>query len=173
MLTQPSNPSPSVLVLSDRDQRSLIAAAQRVVHDRERAEDICQDVLLRYWSRPEAYDPQRGSLPAYLTVLCRSRAQDVLRSDLARRQREERGFRLRPPVPAPGPADLLADEQLAAALLNLRPAEAEAIDLAFLVGMTYTEVALHLGVPEGTVKSRIRRGLANLHNDLKTPGPTR
>ncbi len=94
-----------------------------------------------------------------------------MRSEIAREQREERTFRLHPPCPCRD-RDLLADDQLAAALLNLRPAEAEAIDLAFLVGMTYTQVALHLGVPEGTVKARIRRGLANLHHHLEKPGTT-
>lgn len=162
-----SNPSPLVRFLRELDEGWLITAAQRIVHDRERAEDICQDVLFGFWCRPEAYDPRRGTIQAYLTILCRSRAHDVLRADNARRRREVRSHRRDPQRPGPDPSEVLGDEALAAALLRLRPAEAEAIDLAFSVGLTYTEVATHLGVPEGTVKSRVRRGLANLHHELQ------
>lgn len=152
-----------VAALADHDDQSLIAVAQRIVRDRERAEDICQDVLLRFWSRPDDYDPLRGTLQAYLTVLCRSRARDVVRADIARREREECSQRQVPGARAPDPADALPDERLSAALRTLRPAEAEVIGLAYVVGLTYAEVADRLGVPEGTVKSRVRRGLAHLH----------
>jgi len=166
---QLSSPASFLLTLEAQDERWLIAIAQRVVGDRERAEDICQDVLLRHWSRPGDYDPLRGSFLAYLTVLCRSRAHDVMRSDIARRQREERSHQERPPRHEPDPADSLADDQLAAALRTLRPAEAQAILLAYRDGLCYTEVARRLDVPEGTVKSQIRRGLANLHHELVRP----
>src|SRR3954470_4185243 len=62
--------------------------AARVLHDREQAEDVTQEVFVRLWQRPERYEPARGSLRSFLLSDCHGRAVDRLRSDRARSSRE-------------------------------------------------------------------------------------
>src|SRR3954447_10118647 len=63
--------------------RSVYAAAMGVLNDHARAQDVVQDVFLRLWRRPEAFDMRRGALGPYLRVMARSRALDVLREGRA------------------------------------------------------------------------------------------
>lgn len=120
------------------------------------------------WERPERFDPDRGSLRAYLTVATRSRAIDALRSAASRRDREhavEAALRRSPYGRTDSPADA-ADAGTWSAVALLPVDEREPIALAFLFGFTYREVASRLDLPEGTVKGRIRTGLRRLHKLL-------
>jgi RNA polymerase sigma-70 factor (ECF subfamily) len=141
--------------------------ARRVVRDHSLAEDVVQDTFLALWSEPGRYDPTRGSLAAFLTTVAHRRAIDVVRSEVARSNREQR-----PPEPSP-PADV--EEEVWTRELSrtvrqgigaLPEGEREAISLAYLSGMSYAAVAERLGLPEGTVKSRIRSGMRRLARSL-------
>lgn len=129
--------------------------------------DITQDVFLRLWQRPERFDPQRGSLRSYLLTDCRGRAIDAVRSETARRRRESAEII----DLAPHRNDDVEDHvvrndqraQMRVIIDRLPPHEREAIVTAYFGGCTYEAAALILDVPEGTVKSRIRRGLLRLH----------
>ena len=135
------------------------------------AEEVAQDVLWQLWTHAERFDPRRGSLRSYLLARMHGRAIDVLRSETARRRREEVVSR-RSDRPADVETDVLARLEAArtrAALSQLPAAERDAITLAFLGGVTYREVARLLDQPEGTVKSRIRSGLLRLRCVLAPP----
>jgi len=135
----------------------------------ERAADVTQDVFLGLWRRPERFDPERGTLGAFLRVQARGRAVDLVRADGTRRARETTDHR-RSRDPAAPVEDLamsrLTGDDARQLLSRLGDAERRAITLAYFGDHTYREVAKMLGLPEGTVKSRIRAGLARLRAGL-------
>lgn len=147
--------------------------ARRLLADAAHAEEIVQEVFLRLWDQPEKYDPGRGTLRSFLLAQCHGRSVDVLRSDSARRRREERDLRRT----AEGGYDvehevwdLTVADRMRDALDTLPDGEREAIELAYWGGHSYREVAELLGHPEGTVKSRIRSGLRRLRSELAYAG---
>jgi RNA polymerase sigma-70 factor (ECF subfamily) len=156
-----------------RHSGPVYGLALRLVREQAKAEDVTQEVFLRLWNRPEAFDPDRGSLRSYLLSHAHGRSIDLIRSEGARRNREEREGRK---APVAGPSleeevmDMARAEQLRDALATLSDNERSAIELAYFGGYTYREVAEILGEPEGTVKSRIRIGLKRLHTRLAGVG---
>jgi RNA polymerase sigma-70 factor (ECF subfamily) len=139
------------------------------VRDPALAEDVVQEVFVRLWTRAEQFDRERGSLRAFILAQTHGRSLDLVRSETARRRREERDARaVREP-----PADVeqqvvrnaVADE-VRTALAALPDLEREPVELAYLGGLPYREVALRLGIPEGTAKSRIRSGLSHLREAM-------
>jgi RNA polymerase sigma-70 factor (ECF subfamily) len=138
--------------------------ARRVAPNQHLAEEVVQDVFLRFWNSPGRYDATRGSVRAFLMTGVHSRAIDVTRAERARRAREERdGRRDARSVDVVAQAIAATDgAALRCALLDLSADERDAIVLAYFGGHSYREVARILRQPEGTVKSRIRTGLARL-----------
>jgi RNA polymerase sigma-70 factor (ECF subfamily) len=147
--------------------------ARRVVGDRALAEDVVQEVFLRLWNEPDRFDPARGSLRTYLLTQTHGRSVDLIRAEASRRARQERDARL---MTESGYDlerevwDLTQAEHVREALSNLTENERRAIELAYFGGHTYREVAVLLGEPEGTVKSRIRSGLSRLRGALVESG---
>jgi len=156
-----------------RHSRPVYGLALRVLREASLAEDITQEVFLRLWNRPNAFDPDRGTLRAFLLTHTRGRAIDLIRSEWARRTREEREGRLAR-IATPDLEDEIMDltraEEARRALALLDDTEREAIELAYFGGYTYREVAHILDTPEGTIKSRIRSGMKRLHNTLTSSG---
>jgi RNA polymerase sigma-70 factor, ECF subfamily len=147
--------------------------AHRIVGDRAMAEEVVQEVFLRMWNEPEKFDPERGSLRAYVLTQTHGRSVDVVRAESSRRAREERRARLT----AEAGYDLEREvwdftlaEHVRDALSELSADERNAIELAYFGGHTYREVAVLLEQPEGTVKSRIRSGLVRLRGALIASG---
>lgn len=149
------------------------ALAARVLGHGPQADDVAQEVFLELWRRPERFDPGRGTLRTFLLTMAHARAVDLLRSEAARRAREDRtaretataGYDLEHHA-----WDLAVAEQVRAALADLPEAERRAIELAYFNGHTYREVATILGEPEGTIKSRIRAGMRRLRTRLERHG---
>lgn len=130
-----------------------------------KADDVTQDVFLRLWSRPDGYDGERGTLRAYLHMQVRSRSIDVLRHDYARGDRERAVGQERHSDFLDVAEAVVARHQAAQLeeqMTHLPPPQRDAIALAFFGACTYREVARLLDEPEGTVKIRIRAGLASL-----------
>jgi RNA polymerase sigma-70 factor (ECF subfamily) len=151
------------------------AVARRVCNDRAMAEDVSQTVFVDLWQRPGRYDPERGRLRPWLVAQAHARAVDAVRSETARTRRQEREGQLaptsEPDVEAAVHAAALGDD-LRRAVDALDSDERAAIMLSYFGGRTYRETAELLGAPEGTVKTRIRRGLIGLRRTLEAQGVT-
>ncbi len=152
----------------DRYGRGVFETARGLLGQRALAEEVVQDVFVKLWDRPERFDASRATLKRYLNTLAYGRAVDVARSEGARRRREEREARLtgRDFTTAGVEHEAILNDQLRDALATLRTTEREAITMAYFLGYSYRDVAAHLGVPEGTVKNRIRTGLQRLREHL-------
>jgi RNA polymerase sigma-70 factor (ECF subfamily) len=141
------------------------ALARRLARDPALAEEVVQEVFIRFWRQADRYEPTRGSLRSYLLATTHGRALDVVRSEAARRRREERESRMQTAPVYDLEREVMARttaEQVHDALATLPDGEREAVELAYLHGHSYRRVAELLGAPEGTVKSRIRSGLSRL-----------
>ncbi len=158
-----------------RHAGAVFGLAKRLLSDTARAEEIVQEVFVRLWNEPDRYDPDRGTLRSFLLAHTHGRAVDLIRSDTARRKREEReslaqaegGYDLAREV-----WDMALAGHVREAIEALPPDERAAIELAYFGGLTYKEAADELGQPEGTVKSRIRSGLKRLRHELAEAGIT-
>ena len=152
-----------------RHRGPVLAFARRLVGDVGRAEEISQEVFMRLWERSARFDVERGSLRAFLLAITHGRALDVIRSDATRRTRERRDA-----VRTAGPTMDVEREVVTRsvadavheALSRLPDGERQAVELAYFAGHSYRTVAMMLNQPEGTVKSRIRSGLAKLRTQL-------
>jgi RNA polymerase sigma-70 factor, ECF subfamily len=149
---------------------AVYGAALRVLGQWTAAQDVAQEVFVELWSHPDRYDPAAGSLRTYLTVLARRRAIDVVRSELRRIARQERNHRLTPHQGIASPSDEVEAAEAAgvvrAAVRLLPDSQREVVELAYFGGLSYREVALAIGIPEGTAKSRLRLALAKLESVL-------
>jgi RNA polymerase sigma-70 factor (ECF subfamily) len=144
----------------------LHALARRITREEADAEEVICDVFLQVWDTAAEFDARRGNVMAWLTMLTRSRALDRVRR---RRTREaaHAGHALDPSGPerqiAPDPMDLVDAKSLAHdALEQLTPEQRQVIGLAYFRGLTQEEVAVTAGLPLGTVKSHMRRGIETL-----------
>ena len=137
----------------------------------ELAQDVTQEVFVRLWKRPERYDADRGALASFLQLDAHGRSVDLIRSEEARSKREIANERLSSDYqlsPEEEAMKRVTSERVRHALDQLKETERNPIAMAFYLGYSYRKVADVLGVPEGTVKSRIRSGLAKLRESLGT-----
>lgn len=161
--------------LYDHSSTLLYTLAFRIVGNREEADELLQDVYLEVWRKVARYDIGRGSPLAWLITLTRSRAIDRLRT------RSSKGKTEMPPMDAtmssrvpdlgPSPYETQADQELrmaiGAAMTGLPQGQQQAIELAYYEGLSHQEIAARLNQPLGTVKTRIKLGLAKLRDKLK------
>ena len=158
-----------------RHAGAVYGLARRLLSNQAQAEEIVQEIFLRLWNDPGRFDPERGSLRSFLLTQTHGRAVDMLRSDAARRRREERDAtsNLAPATDVDRDVwDLALAGHVRTAMAALQEGERQAIELAYFGGHTYREVATMLGEAEGTVKSRIRAGLKRLRSELTSAGVT-
>jgi RNA polymerase sigma-70 factor (ECF subfamily) len=149
------------------------ALSRRILCNETPAEEITQEVFLDLWQHPEKFDAQRGTLRSFLLARTHGKSIDFIRSETARRRREDRttretavaGYDVEHQV-----WDMAVAEQVQEALTALPDELRQPILLAYFGGHTYQEVAKMLGAPEGTVKSRIRVGLGRLRVNLAARG---
>jgi len=159
--------------LYERSHRLVFTLMMRMTHSHESAEELTLDLFHELWKRASHYDPKEGTVLAWVMNQARSRAIDRLRFD--RRQKRINPFPGEPFLEnaashAGDPSDV--DERqglLRGALRELTPEEREAIETAFFGELTHAEAAERLHTPLGTIKTRIRSGLAKLRQAL-VPG---
>jgi RNA polymerase sigma-70 factor (ECF subfamily) len=152
---------------------ALLAHAMRLCDgDRQRAEDLVQETLLRAWRHPEALDPDRGSARAWLYTTARNLAIDAWRRRSARVGEVVTDS---PPEPPPVDETERAVEAwtIAEALTKLSLPHRQVIVECFYAGRSVAEAAAVIGVPPGTVKSRTHYAMRALRLVLEEMGVTR
>lgn len=158
--------------LYDRHGRFVFSLALRIVRDAAEAEDVTQEVFVQLWRQAARFDPARGNVVAWLCTMTRTRALDLLRRRRARVDTTHPAdeHTAEPVDSAPRP-DMAAEwsERATAirdALDSLPLLQRLAVELAFYEGLTHSEIASHLEVPLGTVKTRVRQGLLKIRDQL-------
>jgi RNA polymerase sigma-70 factor, ECF subfamily len=150
------------------------SAILAILRDRGQAEEVAQEVLLEIWRLASRYDPGRGGATRWALTIARHRAIDRVRSAAASSARELRTASALPLAQASETAAHPADpELLRQGLARLTHLQRQAITLAFYGEHTYAEVARMLGVPLGTIKARIRDGLASLRHLMQADAAAR
>ena len=153
-----------------------MSIAYRVLGSRSEAEEVVQETFVQVWRQAASYDAGRGGAMAWIATIVRSRALDRLRSRAASERavaRSEDDPDAQPTAPAP--AEVAAQRELRAqvmaALAALPVEQRSAIELAYYEGLSHSEIAARLGDPLGTVKTRVRLGLAKLASVLGAHRP--
>jgi RNA polymerase sigma-70 factor (ECF subfamily) len=150
-----------------------LASANRVLRDEAAAEDVVQDVFMQLWLKPSLFDPARGSLNSYVSMLARSRALDRWRTRGARDAAVDRATQQERALVAPAESaaePVIRRERsltLLGALDELPADQREALLLAYGRGLTSQEIARVKRVPLGTAKSRVRLGLRKARATLQ------
>lgn len=160
----------------ERDERALVelysqfgaqvfGVALHVLQDHKLAEEVTQDTFLKIWNSAHNWDISRGTVSAWILTIARFTAIDVLRRE--RKHAVYFGLPLDEFLTAientnGAESGSEVADMLRSMIAQLPPEQTEAIELAFLKGMTHNEIAAHLGEPLGTIKSRIRNGLQTL-----------
>jgi RNA polymerase sigma-70 factor, ECF subfamily len=152
--------------LASRGYQTALA----VCHDHNCAQDAVQDAFVSMWSSRATYYPERGSVAGWAMSIVRHRAIYLARrrSILARREEGPGGLETQPAADDV-PSDFAAQSEtreLAALLARLPPAQRHVIRLGFFDGLSHQEIAHQLALPPGTVKGRMRLGLAKLRTEL-------
>jgi RNA polymerase sigma-70 factor (ECF subfamily) len=151
--------------LYDRHSGMLLGLALRIVRDRREAEDLLHDVFLEIWKSAKSYDPDRGRVRTWLAIRMRSRALDQQKSARVSRNAGDDSVLER----------VAADSDLAespdrgrvrSALVALSSEQRQVLELSYYEGLSCSEIADRIGVPIGTVKSRVAAGLGKLRASL-------
>jgi RNA polymerase sigma-70 factor (ECF subfamily) len=168
---------PALGALYDRYASALYGVALRIAGERADAEEIVIDAFAQAWREAGRFQSGRGSVIAWLTVICRSRALDLVRARgrrgklIASAHAEEPE---RSPAMGAGIDTTTGDPERAErstlvrrALVELSDPQRHAVELAFYEGLSHSEIAERLGEPLGTIKTRLRLGMQKLRDTLR------
>jgi RNA polymerase sigma-70 factor, ECF subfamily len=154
--------------LYDRHGRAAYSLAYRMMGEKQAAEDLVQDALLKVWRGAESYRTERGSVRTWILSIVHNRGIDQLRSLASRRRTQDR---VEASAPTSQPSEAFAEtwrnsqrEQVREALSTLPPEQVKILELAYFSGYTHVEIAELLDVPLGTVKGRMRLGLRKIRD---------
>jgi RNA polymerase sigma-70 factor, ECF subfamily len=154
--------------LTQRYAGMLTTLACRFLNDESDAEETAADVLWQAWRQASRFDGSRGSVTAWLVTAARSRAIDRLRARRARRPPD------RPHAPEASGQDPAAELEISErasivkqAVAELDPRERELLQLAYFSDLSQSEISARMGIPIGTVKTRMRTALIKLRDALK------
>lgn len=148
--------------LYDRYAPRVFGLLSRLLRNQSDIDDVFQDVFWQVWAQAGRFDPSRGRPDVWVLLLTRSRAMDQNRKSDRQIDAAESP---EPPAPASPPDDAQRSEMAALIrdLLRLLPtAHSHAVQRAFFDGWTHEEIARREGLPLGTVKSHVRRGMDRL-----------
>jgi RNA polymerase sigma-70 factor (ECF subfamily) len=161
--------------LYEQSSSVLFTLAVRILTNADEASELLQDVYIEVWRKAANFDSKRGSPMAWLITLTRSRAIDRLRASASRGRHltdsidDTSAQEL--PGETPDPLEIHSKEELrtlvTSAFTDLPAAQQEAIELAFYEGLTHAEIAEKLHKPLGTIKTRIKLGMAKLRYALR------
>ena len=158
--------------LYDSTNRVVFGLILRILQDRAGAEDVLLDVYLHVWRKGATYSMNKGTPLGWLLTIARSRAIDALRSRTTRANAQQSPLENAEVIadPSPDPERNSAISQrrvfVQRCLQDLPPEQREVIELAFFSGLSQQEMANSLGQPLGTIKTRVRLGMARLRESL-------
>ena len=164
--------------LYDRHSRAAYSLAYRMMGEKQAAEDLVQDAMLKIWRGAGSYRAERGSVRTWILSIVHNRGIDQLRSLASRRRTQEK---VEAEAPRSQPSEAFAEswrnsqrEQVRAAMRTLPPEQLKILELAYFSGYTHVEIADMLDLPLGTVKGRMRLGLQKIRaffdsRDLAVP----
>ncbi|MBB5801101.1 RNA polymerase sigma-70 factor (ECF subfamily) [Saccharothrix ecbatanensis] len=148
----------------------VFSLVRRVVRDHAQSEEVTQEVLVEVWRTAARYDRQRGSALTWVMTMAHRRAVDRVRSAQAATRREDIAARRDVETPFDTVSEQVAarieQRQVRRCLSTLTDLQRESILLGYFQGYTYPETASVLGIPLGTVKTRMRDGLIRLRDCL-------
>lgn len=154
--------------LYQRHGNAVYALAEYILREPAVAEELTQEIFLTVWNKAEQYEAGQARFRTWLLSITRHRAIDQLRK---RRRRIHSDFSLDDASVAEERAPLTeaidSQRELHLLLRHLPEAQRLAIELCYLQGFTHEEIASHLQVPLGTIKSRILLGLKKLREMMK------
>ncbi len=159
----------ALAALYDRYDSILLGLLLRILHSRAEAEDVLQEVFIQIWQRAANFDEARGRGFTWLVTLARSRAIDRLRSLNSRQRAADASLREVNGSVGDASEDAYHAEQreiVRDALAQIPEEQRRALLLAYFEGLTQSEIAARLGQPLGTVKTRMRSGMAKLRDLL-------
>ena len=161
-------------ILYDRHAALVYGIALQLLKNTAETEDLTQDIFLSL-TRECSYDPKRGALRTYLSILTRSRALDRLRArsrnqKRLREQSLDENARVGSENPLEDISQLERSHEVRQALQQLSSNEQEVLKMAYYQGFSQSEIATRLDIALGTVKSRSRRGLLKLRQALVNLG---
>lgn len=161
-------------ILYDRYARAVYSLALHVLREQRAAEDVVQDAFLTFWQQPASYISERGAFGPWILRVARNRAIDLLRRGSREQFHDDErttSFEERIADPDPDPSEQLWSRTIAvrvrAAVQELTEPQREVIELAYFRGMTQSQMAAHLGIPLGTIKTRVRTALRRLSEILE------
>jgi RNA polymerase sigma factor (sigma-70 family) len=161
--------------LYERYGRPAYSLARRILTEETLAQDVVQEVFLSLWRDARRFDAGRGTVATYLLSMTHHRAVDVVRREenLRRWRTSDEGLELEADPKVRVEDEVLTSERRAevrAALKELPAAQREALLLAYFGGYTQREVAALVGVPLGTVKTRMAAGMRKMKEALRDAG---
>ena len=161
--------------LYERYGRAAYSLARRILTEETLAQDVVQEVFLSLWRDARRFDAGRGSVATYLLSMTHHRAVDVVRREenLRRWRTSDEGLELEADPKVRVEDEVLTSERRAevrSALQELPAAQREALLLAYFGGYTQREVATLVGVPLGTVKTRMAAGMRKMKAALRDAG---
>jgi len=157
-------------LLYGRSASVALAVAQRILRDRQEAEDILQDAFVAALQLRGTYDPRRGTELSWLLAIVRTKSLDRLR---ARQVRAVASAALRDVEPVPErERDPMASAQVTNGFSALPAHQQAALVLAYFEGLTHVEIAAQMVAPLGSVKTWLRSGIAQLALGLREPALT-
>jgi RNA polymerase sigma-70 factor (ECF subfamily) len=139
----------------------VYSVALRVLRDSSQAEDVLQEVFLQLWRKPAAFVQNRGSLGAWLVVIARNRAIDVLRRRKPSDSVDDVVLASTVNVADEAERNTMM-EKVRRVIADLPMEQRKSLELAYFEGLSHTEIASRTGDPLGTVKTRIRQALISL-----------
>ena len=161
--------------LYERYGRPAYSLARRILTEETLAQDVVQEVFLSLWRDAPRFDAGRGTVATYLLSMTHHRAVDVVRREenLRRWRTSAEGLELEADPKVRVEDEVLTSERRAevrSALQELPAAQREALLLAYFGGYTQREVAALVGVPLGTVKTRMAAGMRKMKAALRDAG---
>lgn len=152
--------------LYDATSSLVYSLVFRILNNPADAEEVTLDVYMQAWRDARRFDSSRGGVGAWLVTIARSRALDRIRSHESRQKREAPPLEYDIQSDVPTPEELSAMSQdrraVSAAMAALSAEQREVIELAYFRGMSQSEMAEHLNLPLGTVKTRVRLAMIRL-----------